>query len=212
MVRQGKNLTVARFVPPRVTYTAVTAALSRVLDLLAERDPGAEALAGSLQHLAQVERLIGPEPVVPEAEWLPAHAESNPRFQPGERGLTPDLTILADEGTSLTGRVCFSPRFAGTAAVHGGAIGLFFDDFLGKVANRNVQGGVARTAYLKVDFRALTPLATDLDCRSWVEHTEGRKRFIRGTISDGGILLAEAEGLWVLPRLSPQPADHDHAE
>jgi hypothetical protein len=55
------------------------------------------------------------------------------------------------------------------------------------------------TAYLKVDYRRPTPLNRELSLRSWIERVEGRKRWIRGTCSLDGVLLTEAEGLFIAP-------------
>ena len=54
-----------------------------------------------------------------------------------------------------------------------------------------------RTAYLKTDFRALTPLNTRLEVRGWLERQEGRKYFVRGELRHGDVVCADAEGLFV---------------
>jgi acyl-CoA thioesterase FadM len=58
----------------------------------------------------------------------------------------------------------------------------------------------ARTAYLHVDFRHVTPVETELQVRVRFDREEGRKRFLRGTLHDGDTLCAEAEGLFVALR------------
>jgi hypothetical protein len=70
-----------------------------------------------------------------------------------------------------------------------------FDELLGFV-----QMAPGFTAYLKVDYRAPTPLNRELALRGWIDHVDGRKRLIRGICSLDGTVLAEAEGLFIAPR------------
>ncbi|MEU7811712.1 PaaI family thioesterase [Pseudonocardia sp. NPDC049154] len=101
------------------------------------------------------------------------------------------------EGDVLRGRVRFGRyHLGGNGAAHGGTIPLMFDDVLGRFAN---NGGrpVARTAYLHVDFRHITPIERDLDLEVRFVREEGRKRWLTGVIRDGETVCAEAEGLFV---------------
>jgi acyl-CoA thioesterase FadM len=70
-----------------------------------------------------------------------------------------------------------------------------FDELLGFV---QLMPGF--TAYLKIDYRAPTPLNKELALRGWIESIEGRKRRIRGTCHLGDRLLSEAEGLFIAPK------------
>ena len=103
----------------------------------------------------------------------------------------------ATTGT-LRGRVTFS-RFhlGGGAAVHGGVQPLLFDDVLGRVANQS-KPFVARTAYLKVDYRRVTLLDVELFWVAQLERIEGRKRFTTGRLTDADdTVLVEAQALFV---------------
>ena len=61
---------------------------------------------------------------------------------------------------------------------------------------------ISRTAFLKVDYRAVTPIDTPLIVRGRVESVEGRKAFISGELVDEDEkLLAEVHALMV--RLLP---------
>jgi hypothetical protein len=80
--------------------------------------------------------------------------------------------------------------------VHGGVLPLLFDDVLGRLST-SLGGPLSRTAYLRVDFRNITPIDVDLTIEAAVARLEGRKRFLTGVLSHEGIVLAEAEGLWV---------------
>lgn len=81
-------------------------------------------------------------------------------------------------------------------AAHGGAIGLVFDDFLGWMMLKTGMPP-SRTAYLKTNFRSLTPIGEELTLHAWVDRVEGRKRFVKGELRHGETLCADAEGLWV---------------
>ena len=70
-----------------------------------------------------------------------------------------------------------------------------FDEMLGFVQR---QPGF--TAYLPVDYRQPTPLNRELQLKGWIGKIEGRKRFIRGTCHLDGVLLTEANGLFIAPR------------
>jgi hypothetical protein len=55
----------------------------------------------------------------------------------------------------------------------------------------------ARTAYLHVNYRAITPVDHELVLRAAIGREEDRKRFVTGTLHDGERLVADAEGLFV---------------
>ncbi len=84
----------------------------------------------------------------------------------------------------------------GRMAAHGGAMTLLFDEVLGTFANAGGRS-LSRTAYLHVDYRAVTPLDRDLELVTWWEREDGRKRFVRGELRDGDTVCAEAEALFV---------------
>jgi acyl-coenzyme A thioesterase PaaI-like protein len=107
--------------------------------------------------------------------------------------------LIDDESPGrLRGRVTFT-RFhlGGNGAVHGGGHPLLFDDVLGRVANHR-QDGIARTAYLHMDYRAVTPLDVELTYEASLDRVEGRKRFATGRLlGPDGTVLTEASGLFV---------------
>jgi acyl-coenzyme A thioesterase PaaI-like protein len=132
-----------------------------------------------------------------------AVAESEQLFgrlvgEPG-RGQTmmPRLVLEDAPPGEVRGHVVFGRYFLGVnGAAHGGALPLLFDEVLGIAAAAPDRPRV-RTAYLHVDFRALTPLDTRLEVRGWLDRQEGRKRFVRGELRCGDVLCAEAEALFV---------------
>ncbi|WP_084611703.1 PaaI family thioesterase [Tomitella biformata] len=91
-------------------------------------------------------------------------------------------------------------HLGGPEAVHGGVITLFFDEFLGIFVGLQTDPDT-RTAYLKVDYRRVTPANRKLTVTATINSVEGRKTLIRGQLKDGDELLAEAEGLFI--RLRP---------
>jgi acyl-coenzyme A thioesterase PaaI-like protein len=120
------------------------------------------------------------------------------RFELPGRGQTMSPAfVVQDAGPEeVTGTVRYGRYFlGGNGAVHGGAIPLLFDEVFGRLVNGHRTP--ARTAYLRTDYRAVTPVGRTLDVHVWMERVEDRKRFVRGTLKDGQILCAEAEGLFV---------------
>lgn len=96
----------------------------------------------------------------------------------------------------VEGTVTYGPQYEGPPMhVHGGMVAAMFDEVLGFV-----QLAPGFTAYLKVDYRRPTPLNRELALRGWIDRVEGRKRWIRGTSTLDGVVLAEAEGLFIGPR------------
>lgn len=122
---------------------------------------------------------------------------SHQRAHPG-RGQTmlPLVTELAGDGQRRRGKVTFGDFYlGGNGAVHGGAIPLMFDEVMGWLSS--VGRGAARTAYLHVNYRVITPVGKALTVEVWFDRDQGRKRWIRSELRDGDVLLADAEGLFV---------------
>ena len=80
-------------------------------------------------------------------------------------------------------------------AAHGGVLGLIFDEAMGRLANTGRSR--ARTAYLRVNFQAITPIGPELRVTAQVDRVEGRKRFLSGAIYHDGELTADAQGLFI---------------
>lgn len=133
-------------------------------------------------------------------EWS---APSGSRIDLPARGNITLPPYVVDEASAdnTRGRITFR-RFhlGGNNAAHGGQVALAFDDLMG-MAGSLASGGVARTAYLTVNYRAITPLDTELSIRAWMDRIEGRKVFMKGTVHNGDVLCAEADGLFI--KLNP---------
>jgi len=118
--------------------------------------------------------------------------------------LCPAFAIDQQDEMGLRARVTFGAFHHGSnGAAHGGAVALLFDELLGLPANANVPT-MARTAYLHVNFRSITPVERELQARAWVTSIDGRKRIVRGELLDGEIVCADAEGLFVELRAGQQ--------
>lgn len=103
--------------------------------------------------------------------------------------------------TEMSGTVTFNyAHMGGGGAVHGGVITMLFDDVLGTFVSRRGQFG-SRTALLKVNYRNVTPVHRELRIDVSIDRIEGRKTFVTGSISDGDVVCADAEALFV--RLLP---------
>lgn len=59
---------------------------------------------------------------------------------------------------------------------------------------------MARSGYLQVNYRSITPLDTDLDVTARLISVAGRKRVVAGEMRDGPVLFTDAEGLFVALR------------
>jgi acyl-coenzyme A thioesterase PaaI-like protein len=100
------------------------------------------------------------------------------------------------DGVTMQGHF---PRFhvGGNGAVHGGVIPLFYDWHFGMVVSAAGRPD-SRTAYLHVDYRKITPTDEPLVSKAWIDSIDGRKAFVRATMSDSdGNVLSEASGLMI---------------
>jgi acyl-coenzyme A thioesterase PaaI-like protein len=112
--------------------------------------------------------------------------------------MMPPWQVVESGPDEVTMRGQFS-RFhvGGNDAVHGGVIPLFYDWHFGMVVSAAGRPD-SRTAYLHVDYRAVTPIDAPLHARAWIDSVDGRKLFVRATMTDaGGNVLSEASGLMI---------------
>lgn len=119
--------------------------------------------------------------------------------QPG-RGMPvlPPFVLDAADESSLRGRVTFGRFYlGGNGAVHGGAPPLLFDDIMGRLANHGYPS-VARTAFLKVNYRRITPIDVELTFDVTRDLVEGRKRWVTGRLyNPANEVVCDAEGLFL---------------
>jgi hypothetical protein len=116
-----------------------------------------------------------------------------------ENLISPPLTGVRTEDGKVLAAVTFSTHHHGSnGAVHGGSIPLLFDDFLGRVVG--ASGVRARTAWLRVDYRQITPVNQELELSAWISGVDGRKYSVQGALRAGGVVTAEATSLFVALR------------
>ena len=106
------------------------------------------------------------------------------------------FTEYGEDGVTMEGHFT---RFhvGGNMAVHGGVIPLFYDWHFGMIVSAAGRP-ISRTAYLHVDYRAVTPIDEPLISRGRIDRIDGRKAFITATMTDAdGTVLSEANGLMI---------------
>jgi acyl-CoA thioesterase FadM len=78
---------------------------------------------------------------------------------------------------------------------------MLFDSLLGYTAAKLTGSPYQRTAFLHVNYRHIAPVEKELTVDAGIARIDGRKIFVEGSITDGDVLLADAEALFV--RLRP---------
>ncbi|HEY0718376.1 MAG TPA: PaaI family thioesterase [Streptosporangiaceae bacterium] len=172
----GRMIEALRLVQERIT------ASSPPHDVVAETADALEKLAATLAPFE-----------VEEARQVAAH-----RIDLPGRGqaMTPVIHIDEWDDQQVAARVTLGRFYLGASgAAHGGVLPLIFDETMGRLASTGRSR--SRTAYLHVNFRAITPIGTELHVTARVDRIEGRKRFLTGAIHHDGRLTADAEGLFV---------------
>lgn len=189
----GFDDNMSQFAPgtPAIAQDAValTQALRLFLNNTAALKQDAKLIVSMVEDLkCWSERLESNAGSEEESLWRKAERNQPP-------ALLPSLSFTED-GDRLSGSVNFGRFHVGRGAAHGGAISLVFDEVMGALAGSR-QRSRTRTAYLHVDFRAVTPIEKELNVQAWFDSEVGRKRFLRASISDGDVVCAEAHGLWI---------------
>lgn len=166
------------------------------MDRIKAAGPTDEQTLAAIAKLKELNEILAPAEV---DEWsvpswtrhdLPARGNITlPPYQVTEmsrEGVRADLTF---------------PRYSlgGNGAAHGGQAALAFDDLLGMTAAL-ASGKVTRTAYLTVNYRAVTPILQRLKIATSIDRIDGRKVFVRATMHHDETLCCEADGLFIVLR------------
>lgn len=160
--------------------------------------PPDEVITALADQLDAMNDLLAPYEV---SEW---EAPSGRRVDLPLRGnlLLIPMTIDGVENGVLTGTATFGRYHLGrNGAVHGGCLGLLFDTVFGLGSLVLTDLRKLRTAYLKIDYRKITPIDKKLHFDCTLDRVEGRKVNMSGRLLDGDDVLAEAEALFV--KLNP---------
>ncbi|MFP6623421.1 MAG: PaaI family thioesterase [Myxococcota bacterium] len=113
--------------------------------------------------------------------------------------LAPPVTIGQTGETTAAATVTFGSAYEGPPGhVHGGFVAAAFDEVLGYT--QSLSGAPGMTGTLTVRYRKPTPLHEELLFEASLVRVDGRKIFTQATVSAGGVLTAEAEGIFVSAR------------
>ena len=166
-------------------------ALRLVQERIAAASPPDDVVADTAVVLEKLAATLAPFEVE-EAEQAPYQVELPGRDQ----ALVPVMHLEEWDPQHVSACLTLGRFYLGAGgAAHGGVLGLVFDELLGRLANTGRSR--SRTAYLHVNYRAITPIGPELRVSARVDRIEGRKRFLTGTIHHGDTLTADAEGLFV---------------
>ncbi len=174
------------------------AAMRRLQDLAVSADPGPDVWVDAADRVEGLVALLDPY----QAPEGVGPAQRVPDLPGAGSLLMPPWFVDRFEPDGVELRVRFS-RFhvGGNSAVHGGVLPLLFDSVFGMVIHAAGRP-ISRTGFLHVDYRAVTPIDTDLTARGRIREAEGRKAFVNAELhGPDGNLLAEANGLMI--RLLP---------
>lgn len=174
-------------------YESLVGEMRELLDAFARAEPSADQIERLRGHVGEA-RQIAEDAFAPVEERrygaLPKTVAGRPHL------VLPEIRVASVSERELIATIEYSDFFVGRLSVHGGAVGLVFDEMLGWLSYSS-GAQFSRTAYLHVNYRSLTPLNYPLDLRCWVDRVEGRKRFIVGELYAGDTLCADAEGLFI---------------
>ncbi|WP_257014492.1 PaaI family thioesterase [Rhodococcus sp. ACPA1] len=178
-------------------YGEMVGRLRDFLDYVTAARPDADTVAALRDDLERWGQRLAPM-AVRERDQVFGHLRD---LQGRGQTMSPTFVVREADRDNVRGTVRFGRYFlGGNGAVHGGAIPLFFDEVLGRLAN-SAGRRHSRTAYLHTDYRSVTPVGTELTVHGWFVSEEGRKRVLRAQLRHGDVVCAEAEGLFV--RLNP---------
>ena len=185
--------------PPELGRFA--AAVRRLQDLAVSTDPDAALWTATAEQIervcAQLEDFQVPDGHAPAGRAIELPGLGHPLMPPWT------VSEFGEDGVTMEGHFT---RFhvGGNMAVHGGVIPLFYDGHFGMIVSAAGRP-ISRTAYLHVDYRAVTPIDTPLISRGRIDRIDGRKAFITATMTDpDGTVLSEATVL-MIKLLAHQP-------
>ena len=173
-------------------FSAMVQALRGLQDQVTGCAPPDSVLAEATRQLTELTRQLATY-AVDEHGQIAGHVADVPgRGQ----ALTPPIHVEATAPGRIRARVTFGRFYlGGNGAVHGGAIPLVFDELMGRLAN--IGRSPARTAYLHINYRNITPIETPLTVEAHLAAENGRKRHMRAVLRSGTTLCADAEALFV---------------
>ncbi|MBY6684987.1 PaaI family thioesterase [Rhodococcus sp. BP-149] len=179
---------------PPPDYGRLIEALRTVQDLAVSTDLPDDQLALAADQAEKLAATMAPY-VVPEGLSPAGRALELPGR--GSLLMLPwTIEKYGAEGVRSTG-VFRRFHLGGNGAAHGGTLPLLFDDLFGLIQHAYGRP-ISRTAFLHIDYRAVTPLNEQLVAEGHVTKVEGRKTFIEARLTkQDGTLVAESNALMV---------------
>lgn len=105
------------------------------------------------------------------------------------------MTMYRD-GEAVTSTVTLDAAFEGAPGrSHGGFVSAVFDDLFGSLPM--LQGKIAFTGSLTINYVAPSPVYEPVTYRGWVERVEGKKLFVAGEAHHGELLVTTASAVFI---------------
>jgi acyl-coenzyme A thioesterase PaaI-like protein len=170
------------------------AAVRRLQDLTVSTKPAEDVWTAATEQIERVcdslEPYVVPDGQAPAGRVIELPGMGHPLMPPWT------FSESSEAGVTMEGHFT-RYHVGGNMAVHGGVIPLFYDWQFGMIVSAAGRP-ISRTAYLHVEYRAVTPIEVPLISRGHIERIDGRKAFITATMTDpGGKVLSEATGLMI---------------
>ncbi|QGG94803.1 PaaI family thioesterase [Actinomarinicola tropica] len=188
--------------PHRLEKRRLAAAVRRIVDAAISMDLSADEVTSLADRLDAMASELSDRPAAAyegfaeaaTSPWADGFFDRSPVL--GEANALAPPIRLEFSPDRIVGRVVFGAAYEGPpSCVHGGWIAAAFDEVLG--AAQSISGAGGMTAYLKVDYRAPTPLHEELVFEGELARREGRKIFTTGRVRHGDLVTAEAEALFI---------------
>lgn len=210
-VARAHALELARGPRPPLALARLAAAMRELTETLLRVEQLPEDLSAETEALRDRLAALG--------EALAPHAADDraPRFGPGSTSRRPYYVEgprvgehhpawipyeIQHEGDTTHGRVRFGVTHEGPpGGVHGGIVAHFFDQVLS--AHNLALGIPAMTGSLTVRYRRPTPILTPLTFRVRSVREGTRKVRTTGLLLEGEDVVAEGDGLFVVPQRPP---------
>jgi acyl-coenzyme A thioesterase PaaI-like protein len=156
-----------------------------------------EALNGGTERIRSFDE-ISREPEAEDVEDGGALGHFDGCFVTGEASPVGLTAQVRRDGLGLVATTRFPRSFEGMPGfAHGGILCAVFDDLIGLTIGRMMRIS-APTVHVEVDFRQPVPLDTDVEFRTRVASSDGRKRIASATAAIGGVVYAEASALLIV--------------
>jgi len=152
---------------------------------------------------------VAAPPATPESGWTPVQPfpslDTNSFLVANPSGESVRIAYFrGPEDGVLYAKAWFGRETQGPPGhVHGGAMAAVLDEAMGGVCWMNGHRTVA--ARISVSFLEMLKLETETIVESRIERVDGRKIYLRATLTDGTRRVAESAGLFIVLRELQDP-------